>query len=341
MKPDILFVLSIDTEEEWNWSGKFPSTDCAVSNADSLPSFQAFCDDLGIRPTYFVDYAVANAPKARNVVEQLASLNSVEIGAHLHPWCNPPFFGETDERRSHIVNLPECEVEPKLAKLTALLHEISGYSPLSFRSGRWGINSSCFKLLAKYGYRVDSSVYPFYQNEFFSCEGSPLSPYWPNFNSPLEVGDQRQIVEIPVTAGFNRKNYKRASSLHNALSSPNMAWSKLVGVLWHTQLLRKIYLSPELTDSEDMKKLVDTALVNGQTVIHMFFHSSSLIDHATGLMNVNGAFNKICNRIRILVAHLESVANVKHYTISEAASVLQTSTTPVLHLQSPQKMQMA
>ena len=59
-KQDVLFVLTIDTEEEWQWDEEFPQHNCSVENVEKLPAFQTFCESLGIRPTYFVDYAVAS-----------------------------------------------------------------------------------------------------------------------------------------------------------------------------------------------------------------------------------------------------------------------------------------
>ena len=63
-KPDVIFVLSVDTEEEWDWSDEFPQKDFSVSNVKQIPKLQAFCEELGIRPTYFTDYAVVENPDA-------------------------------------------------------------------------------------------------------------------------------------------------------------------------------------------------------------------------------------------------------------------------------------
>ena len=138
--PDVIFILSVDTEEEWDWSGEFPQESFSVSNVKQIPRLQAFCDRLGIRPTYFTDYAVAESPDAIEILKAIVENNTCEIGAHLHPWCNPPFHGITNERESHIVNLPVSQVEEKLDKLIELLNRNFGVMPNAFRSGRWGIN---------------------------------------------------------------------------------------------------------------------------------------------------------------------------------------------------------
>jgi len=321
-KPDVLFVLSIDTEEEWDWSGPFPKEDCSVANIQQLPRFQTFCETLNIRPTYFVDYAVADNPESVNALKTFSDNNRCEIGAHLHPWCNPPYFGKRGEKESHVINLPITQVEEKLDALIAILNKEFNIMPNSFRTGRWGIDSKVLQLLVKKGFQIDSSMYPFYKNEYFNCEKAMLEPYWPDYDDPIEKGAQRNIVEFPVTVGFNRANYSTMLKIYNAVSLPLLAPLRLVGILWQTQLLRKLYLSPEVTSGKDMKPLIDFALNNHHRVIHMYFHSSSLIDGATGFMEGENTHNIICNNIKQVIDYTSQKANIKFCTISEAACIL-------------------
>lgn len=321
-KQDVLFVLTIDTEEEWHWDEEFPQQDCSVENVQKLPEFQAFCEVLGIRPTYFVDYAVASNSIGSKTLRSFAQANAAEVGAHLHPWCNPPYFGKTTEAESHVVNLPLEQVEQKLDALNELLLKEIGVRPQSFRSGRWGVSAKILNLLASRGYVVDSSVYPFYRNNFFSCIGAPERPYWPSFDNELCPGEQRQLLEIPVTAGFNIRNFSLGERIHNRLSNPPFNWFKSVGLLWHSKLLRKIYLSPELTKEEDMITLVNQSIQKKQPVIHMYLHSSSLIDEATGLLDGPNAFETICRRIEVVTKYLLEHVNIKFCTISEAKIIL-------------------
>ena len=321
-KPNVLFVLTIDTEEEWQWDSEFPQHDCSVKNVEKLPAFQAFCESLGIRPTYFVDYAVANDAQGSHTLREFVKTKKAEIGAHLHPWCNPPYFGKTTEAESHVINLPEEQVVQKLDELNRVINEKIGVTPRSFRSGRWGMKGKTLELLASRGITVDSSVYPFYENPFFHCKGAPNTPYYPSFDNALQAGSQRNIMEIPVTAGFNVMNDSRADKIHSTLSKPPFSAFKMVGMLWHTKILKKIYLSPEMTDAKSMIELCDSSLKKEHPVIHMYLHSSSLIDGATGLLTADNAFSLICARIKKLHKHLENHTNVSFCTISEAATLL-------------------
>jgi hypothetical protein len=319
---DIIFLLSIDTEEEWDWSGEFPQRDFSVSNIARLDELHTFCEGLGIRPTYFTDYAVADDPAAKEVLQSIISRNTCEIGAHLHPWANPPYYGKTGEQESHVVNLPVDQVEKKLDALLELLNKAFGVMPNSFRTGRWGINGDVLHLLEKKGLHIDSSMHPLYSNQYFDCDKTPLEPYWPDFDDPMSKGSQRNLIEIPVTVGFNRPNHRLMRSVYNTITHPYLHHLHLVGILWHTHLLRKLYLSPEVTSSDDMHRLVDFVLTNELPVIHMYFHSSSLVDGVTGFMEQENAFDVICNNISSVVDYAQSQANTHFCTISEAAALL-------------------
>jgi hypothetical protein len=320
----IIFVLSIDTEEEWDWSGPFPQQKTDVQNIDKLPAFNAMCEKIGIRPTYFVDYAVADNTHA---VEQMLSFSGngkCEIGAHLHPWCNPPYFGPVGEAESHVVNLPLEQVSQKLDSLVARIEQRFAVKPASFRTGRWGIDNNVMRLLVARGFKVDSSVYPFYENEYFSCNNAPELPYWPDLDDPLKQSTQKKIYELPVTVGFNRSNFTLANQVHTAFSKPPLSWSRFNGFAWHTQLLRKNYLCPELSSIEDMQSLCNTVIQRGCPILHMYMHSSSLLDNKNSLLGKQNAFEFITDAVQQVVNQLKSNYNIEFCTISEAASKMQT-----------------
>ncbi len=81
----MLFLLSIDTEESWDWSGPFPEHDWRVENVQQLKPLHQICYDLGVRPTLFIDYAVAKDATAAQTIRDLYRTGQYEIGAHLHP----------------------------------------------------------------------------------------------------------------------------------------------------------------------------------------------------------------------------------------------------------------
>ncbi|NQY86748.1 MAG: WalW protein [Colwellia sp.] len=321
MKKSVLFILSVDTEEEWDWSGPFPNDNFSINNVNEIPAFQAFCQELGIKPTYFVDYAVANNKKSAQILKNL-NQDYCEIGAHLHPWANPPFFNDTTEVSSHVVNLPIENVEKKLNSLLSKISEELHCQAKSFRTGRWGINGEILKLLHHKGIDVDSSIYPLYLTKHFSCEKAPDSPYWPDYNDTNSQGSQKNILEIPVTVSFNRSFNFLCQKLHKLFERRPFSWLRINGILWHTRLLRKLYLSPELCSGKEMKMLIDSQLSKDKTVFHMYLHSSSLFENITGLSFHDNAREHICRQIKIAVQHLEKKTNVTFCTISQAKEIL-------------------
>lgn len=318
----VLFVLSLDTEEEFDWSGDFPQDNCSVENIDCLPAFQSFCESLGIRPTYLVDYPVAANERSAAIVKSIASSPAVEIGAHLHPWCTPPIVGPNTERESHVVNLPPDLVRQKLEVLTAVIRRNIGVSPVVFRTGRWGINSDVLRIVMQAGFAVDSSIYPYYSNEYFSCMESCDRPYWPSLENPDVPGEQRAIFELPVTAGFNHPDFPFWGRIHRALSSPLLKPLRPVGLAWRTHALRKIYLSPELATADDMKSLLAAALAANQPVMHMFLHSSTLLPGRNEYTSDHSDRDDLYGSIRSVIDYLGENTDVTFCTISEAVAQL-------------------
>lgn len=322
-KQPILFILSVDTEEEWDWSTPFPQEHFNINNIQQLTGFQKICDDIGIRPTYFVDYAVVDSTEAVDIIKPAVQDDRCEIGAHLHPWCNPPYYGYIGEKESHVINLPIEQVEQKLLTLVQRLKKEFGVYPQSFRTGRWGIDNKVLQLLTKHGFTVDSSIYPFYQNEFFSCVGSPTQPYWPDLTNPLQQHSQRLIYELPVTTGFNHNCFTACEKIYRLFSFRWFQWLRLIGIAWQTHLLRKIYLSPELNNSEEMLKLCNVVIQMGYPVLHMYMHSSSLVDNTNSLVGNKNAYQYITTAIKDVVTELKRHHDIQFCTISEAARLLQ------------------
>lgn len=330
-KKTIIFVLTIDTEEEWDWSGPFPQQVANVENIDKLPAFNTICENIGIRPTYLVDYAVADNKNAVKQMLTFTAKGNCEVGAHLHPWCNPPYFGEVGEAESHVVNLPVEQVSQKLDSLIASIEASFGVKPKSFRTGRWGIDKHVMDLLVKTGINVDSSVYPFYKNEYFSCSGASNLPYWPDLNDHHQHGAQDTLYELPVTVGFNRPQFEFANQIHTAFAKPPLSWTRFNGLAWHTHLLRKTYLCPELSSTQDMLTLCDTVIEMGYPVLHMYMHSSSLLVNQNDLLgNENDPFDFISGAVKKVVTQLKSSYNIEFCTISEAASKLQKMDIPTI-----------
>ena len=273
-------IITIDTEEEGLWSSRFRMTGNTVENIQRVPRFQAVCDRLGIRPVYLVDAPIVQDDRAAGILAEIHSGGRCEIGAHVHPWCNPPLDDVYDQRESYLCNLPSDLQQAKIEWLTNAITERFGERPVSFRAGRYGLDITGARLLAQNGYLVDSSVIPFTN---YSAGGgpdftnAPWQPYYVgdhDLNHPETAGD---LLEVPVGVGFNRVNFAGAMKCQRFVGRPPLRWLRLEGVLDRLGIVRRIKLSPEQADTRAMQKLVDCycAAPNHPTMV-MMFHSTSL-----------------------------------------------------------------
>ena len=235
-----VFLLTIDTEEEWDWSGEFPQKPFSTRNIEQIPDFQKFCKEVGVSPTYFVDHAVCEVSSHVDEMKSYFDADECDIGAHLHPWCTPPIEEKINERNSHAVNLSERLFRRKLRSLTTRLEESFGKHPYSYRAGRWGINGSHLRTLAELGYRVDSSVRPFYFDKDFSYVTAPTSPFWPSFTDAVLIDSaQQEILEVPTTSGYNKSAFEQLEKIHAKLSTPPLNKLRFIGILWRLNLYAK------------------------------------------------------------------------------------------------------
>ena len=317
---ECLFVLSIDTEEEWDWNGPFPTNEVSVNNVQEIPQFQSGLAKLGVKPTYFLDYAVIENIDARECLQRIHQQHpNIEFAAHLHPWVTPPKTQIEKEADSHIVNLPIEMVAQQLDTLTSAIVEHFGAAPTAFRSGRWGINNPILSQLIKNGYTVDSSIYPYYKNQWFSCENDSSLPHW---LTPDPQNQERKIYELPVTAGFNRRDFKTANELHQTLEKAPWRFFRPIGLLWKLNLVKKIYLSPELSTTNDMIQLCQSALENDYPVIHMYLHSSSLLPGVSSYVKSKADKTELLEKIQNIVSYLSTQCHLRMCTVTEAATLL-------------------
>jgi hypothetical protein len=71
------FMMTVDTEEEWDWGSGWPTTGLSVTNVYRLPRFQEVCSRYGVATTYFVNQAVLDDAQSRQTVLDLAARHGV------------------------------------------------------------------------------------------------------------------------------------------------------------------------------------------------------------------------------------------------------------------------
>lgn len=261
------FAVFVDTEEEFDWTKPRSRDHTATSAVQYLPEFQKLMDAHGISPSYMIDYPVADTPRAADVIAKMFSEGNCTIGTQLHSWVNPPFDEEITTINSFAGNLPiELERE-KLRLLTEKIASITGQRPVIYRAGRYGIGQNTGALLEEAGYRIDTSVRPYFD---FSHEGGPNfikhdpRPYW--------AGPSGRILEAPLSVAYTGQLRRYGRYLFGSGRSR----TKMLSAFARSGMLSRVALTPEDMPIEDAKSAIRALLGDGLQYLSVSFHSPSL-----------------------------------------------------------------
>lgn len=311
----IHFLLTVDTEEEGLWGGNYKRHDeYSVNNIDYLPSFQEFCNRLGIHPTYFIDYPVVVNKKSNQLIKELVKNNPCEIGTHLHPWCNPPYDEDLNARNSYTNNLPVELQFKKLRFLTESIESNIGTRPVSYRAGRYGFDETSISMLEELNYQIDSSVVPYRKN---GIEDEPsfsfvdLNPYFLSYNDVCVAGKSK-ILEVPITVEFTKKAPKAFKKVYPSL--PNVGIRRFLRKTLDFDL---IWLRPSYSTVPAMIKLIDNVISNGASVLNMMFHSTELMPGASPYNQTTEDVERFLEKIQKVVVHIKEHYSINFITITK------------------------
>lgn len=261
------FIVTVDTEEEFDWSRPLDRTSHGLDHVPLLAKFQKFCEELGVAPVYLVDYPIATSPRAAEALGDALKGGRAEVGVQLHPWVNPPFEEELNEYNSFAGNLPPALEREKFARLYEAIVENLGATPLAYRAGRYGVGPTTHRILKEFGLPIDTSV----RSRFdYSATGGanfrdlPLQPWW--------VDEERQLMELPLTTVFWGPLRQLGPWLYPRL------WRvpHLRGALSRMGMLERIPMTPEGVSLEEALRGLDVAIDKQLPVIVLSFHSPSL-----------------------------------------------------------------
>ena len=262
------FLLTVDTEEEFDWSRPLNRTGHSTDTVTRLRKFQEFCEGQGVVPIYLMDYPVAISPLAAELLRAPLAAGRAEVGVQLHPWVNPPFEEEVNQFNSFSGNLPIELERAKLHKLHATITENFGVAPRIYRAGRYGVGPNTAQILREVGICIDTSVRSHFD---YALHGGP------NFRDlpvrPWHIGDAGDLVEIPLTTVFTGGLRAIGPWLYPRL------WrvARLRGVLSRLRLLCRAPLTPEGTPIKEALRAIDHAVGDGLPVLVFSFHSPSLV----------------------------------------------------------------
>lgn len=290
-------ILTVDTEEEFDWNAPFTRDGHGLKHIAALPRFQAFCEEIGAHPVYLVDWPIANDPQAAKIIGDAVRRGKADVGVQLHPWVNPPFDEEVSAHNSYAGNLPP---ELEAAKFTALrdrIEEAFGTKPLIYRAGRYGLGPDSASMLKAAGIAIDTSVRPLF--DYSDQHGPdysahPIAPYW--------ADAERSLLELPVTTvywGLLRQLGRHIHRAQRHFPTFFAAFSKL-------KLLERIALTPEGVTAEEAIRGIDIALDEEVPVLVLSLHSPTLAPGFTPYTHTDGDVETLYDWLRRVYLYLEN-----------------------------------
>ena len=290
------FIVTVDTEEEFDWTQPLGRTGHGLSHVPRLSKFQQFCEGLGIAPIYLVDYPMATDPGVIGALGGAVAAGRAEVGVQLHPWVSPPYHEEINGFNSFSGNLaPQLEAA-KFDKLRNTIQDAFGTAPHIYRAGRYGVGPASAQMLADAGLTIDTSVRARF--DYSSAGGPnfrdhPVVPWW--------IDRRSGLMEVPLTTVFWGMLRRQGPLLYPLL------WRvpQLRGLLARASLLERIPLTPEGVNIEEAIKGIDIAIDDGLPILVFSFHSPSLRPGLTPYVRDEDQLDQLYDWWRTVFAYLK------------------------------------
>jgi hypothetical protein len=268
--PATLFVV-VDTEEEFDWGRPFARENTSVTAIRQLPVLQDLLDRYDIKPTYVIDYPVATSPVSAPVIRTLHESGRCAVGAHLHPWVNPPYYEELTPANSFASNLGYELERAKLTALTDAVDKHVGVRPRIYKAGRYGFGPSTVRVLHELDYAIDVSVNPYM--DYSDQRGPNFERFDPR---PFWFGSNGALLEVPCTLGFAGFLRGYGQPLHRLVDTDTWRAVRLPGILSRLGALNKIMLSPETSTLTEMQAVTRALMADGVRTFSLTLHSPSV-----------------------------------------------------------------
>jgi hypothetical protein len=267
-RPMLLTV--IHTEEEFDWSKPFDRGSTAMTHMREIGRLHDIFDKRDVPAVYMVDYPAASDTAAVAALNARASAGKAAIGAHLHPWVNPPFVEAVSSFNSYPGNLAGPLELAKLETLTRRIEQGFGHRPVAYLAGRYGFGERSLPILQQLGYRLDLSAVAF--GDFRSDGG----PDFRGYDSNCFWEGTPPVLRIPHSSadiGFLCRNARRRvdTDRHAAMRRLHVP-----GVLSRLGAVRRVRLTPEGFSLPDLVACAQALIAAGIRVLVFSFHSPSV-----------------------------------------------------------------
>jgi len=292
LKKPVLLVV-IDTEEEFDWSKPHSKGETDVSAMKDIHLVQRIFDDNGIVPCYVIDYPVASNPEGYSLLKEFFHDGRCSIGAHLHPWVNPPFDETVNRHNSFPGNLPRDLEYQKLKRLLDQIESTFDYRPIVYKAGRYGVGRNSASILSELGMKIDLSATPGFD---YSGEGGP--DFGEYKNRMFNFGPDNNMLCIPCTGGYVGFLKNLSKPVYEYATKRSLQKFRIPGVLSRIGAVERIRLSPEGFELSEMMRLTNFLINNGSKVVTLSFHSPSVTPGCTPYVRSEKELNLFLDRIK-------------------------------------------
>ena len=320
MTSAILYCITVDTEEEWDWNSGYPTGPTRTGNIGQLPAFQARCEQAGAAVVYFTNHAVLNNPASRAIIQQLSTKPNTEIGLHIHPWNTPPIANTATVpvRDSFLHNLP-WHVQQEKLDTTLQAFRDSGLSPTSFRGGRYSTSPDIQNYLRSRGLWVDCSVLP---GTTWPDDGAP--DYSQRDMTPRRLEcDGKPIWELPLTIGNTATDQRRGAKWLQAADSRLGRAFRLTGMLDRLNIVSRCWLNFENPLGNRMLSYLDVLRTMRPPFVSFTLHSSSLLAGGSPYNRTEQDVQRMLNRMTDVLQLVQSWPEFVPATMTDIATILE------------------
>lgn len=190
------FTVDVEVDKSSDWS---VSNDFSFTSVEALQ--KGFLPDLlkkyQIKPILFISPEVLNDEGSVDILKNLPYES--ELATHLHTqfmrYSKNDYLKLAGTKVDEVqTDIDECEEADFLEKLTSLFYNCFGYSPVSFRSGRFSSRENTYKVLDSLGYKYTSNITPSVSWNYLSS-----SCDYTNYDCSVFKIFNTSITEFPIT----------------------------------------------------------------------------------------------------------------------------------------------
>jgi hypothetical protein len=316
------YTITVDTEEEWDWSSGYPTHSQSVSNIHGLERFHQACSDRGVPVTYFCNHAVLSDTETKTIIKGLHGSGMAEIGLHIHPWNTPPRATQTAVpcRDSFLANLPRELALEKLNTVYESFEHCELPVPTSFRGGRYSTSEWIQDYLVQRGCRADASILPY---TTWRDEGAPDFLY----RDPVPVRRCRPtwphaLWEIPLTLAFTRGPWSWWRWFYRLGERSPWRYLRLIGIA-ERLLVRRIWINLEHDLGERSLDLLQVLRRTNLPHVNITLHSSSLKAGCSPYSSTQEDVERLYRRLQGILNVLQQWPEFEAVTVSDLSEKLE------------------